>query len=164
MSDITIRAIEVSDWEALHALQQCPKVRQGTLKMPYRSAAETRQQLEKASETTSQLVAIQSSTGQLVGVITLMRFSRARQHVGCIGMAVHDDYQGQGIGSQLLAEVVDIADRWLNLKRLELTVFTDNSAAVHLYKKIDFVIEGTLKKYAFRAGNYLDAYTMARVV
>jgi L-phenylalanine/L-methionine N-acetyltransferase len=166
MSDITIRAIEVSDWEALYALQQCPKVRRGTLKMPYRSAADTRQRLEKAlaSESLYRLVAIETSTGRLVGVITLSQLIASRQHVGQLGMAVHDDYQGQGIGSRLLTEVIDIADRWIDLKRLELTVFIDNAPALHLYKKFDFVIEGTLKKYAFRAGNYLDAYTMARIV
>ncbi len=37
-------------------------------------------------------------------------------------------------------------------------------AALHLYEKFGFVIEGTLKKYAFRAGSYVDAYTMARIV
>jgi L-phenylalanine/L-methionine N-acetyltransferase len=166
MADITIRAIELRDWEALYALQQCPKVRLGTLKMPYRSAADTKRRLEKALESESlyRLVAIETATGRLVGVITLSQLISSRQHVGQIGMAVHDDYHRQGIGSRLLSEVIDIADRWLALKRLELTVFTDNAPALKLYEKFGFVIEGTLKKYAFRAGNYLDAYTMARLL
>lgn len=164
MVDITIRAIEVSDSDALFALQQYPKVRRGTSKMPYRSAAETRQKLENQPDSLYSLVAIEGSKGQLVGIITLAQDKLSRRHVGYIGMAVRDDYHGQGIGSQLLKEAIDIADNWLNLKRIELSVFVANAPAVHLYKKFDFEIEGTLKKYAFRAGSYVDAYTMARII
>jgi L-phenylalanine/L-methionine N-acetyltransferase len=59
--------------------------------------------------------------------------------------------------------VVDLADRWLNLTRIELTVFTDNEAAIALYRKFKFEIEGTLRKYAFRDGTFVDAYMMARI-
>ncbi|MEO0409275.1 MAG: GNAT family N-acetyltransferase, partial [Cyanobacteria bacterium P01_A01_bin.135] len=55
------------------------------------------------------------------------------------------------------------ADKWLNLTRLELIVYTDNGPAVRLYKKFGFVVEGTLTQYAFRDGAYVDAYTMARL-
>ena len=55
------------------------------------------------------------------------------------------------------------ACRWLNLTRLELTVFTDNARAIALYKRCGFEIEGTLRQYAFRDGAFVDAYGMARV-
>jgi putative acetyltransferase len=42
-------------------------------------------------------------------------------------------------------------------------VYTDNEAALRLYKKLGFEIEGTHRKYAFRDGQYVDAFTMARV-
>ena len=48
---------------------------------------------------------------------------------------------------------LDLADNWLNLTRLELEVYTDNEAAIQLYKKFGFTIEGTLAQYAFRMGN-----------
>jgi putative acetyltransferase len=59
--------------------------------------------------------------------------------------------------------MVDLADNWLNVRRIELTVFTDNAAAIHLYEKHGFVIEGTNRQYAFRDGQYADVYTMARL-
>lgn len=164
MVEVAIRAVNVDDCREMVALFQCPKVRRNTSAMPYRSPIDTRKQLESLPKTTHQLVAIESSTNQLVGVVTLTQLTDSRQHVGYVGIAVHDNYHGQRIGSRLLEEAVDIADNWLNLKRLELTVFVDNAPAVHLYEKFGFVIEGTLKKYAFRAGSYVDAYTMARIV
>lgn len=78
-------------------------------------------------------------------------------------MAVRADWQGRGVGTTLLQAAVDLADKWLNLTRLELEVFVDNTPAIRLYQKFGFSIEGTLVQYAFRDGRYVDIYTMARL-
>jgi putative acetyltransferase len=84
-------------------------------------------------------------------------------HVAGLGMMVLDDWQGQDIRSALVQAALDLADRWLNLLRLELTVYTDNTAAITLYKKFGFEIEGTNRKAAFRDGLFVDTLMMARV-
>ncbi len=56
--------------------------------------------------------------------------------------------QGLGVGRALLKTVIDLADNWLNLKRIELTVYVDNERAINLYKKFGFEIEGESKAYA----------------
>jgi len=86
-----------------------------------------------------------------------------RRHVGEIGMAVRDDWQGKGVGTALMQATVDLADRWLNLTRLELEVYTDNEPAIRLYNKFGFVMEGTLTHFAFRDGEYVDAHVMAHL-
>ena len=58
---------------------------------------------------------------------------------------------------------VDLADNWINLKRIELQVYSDNTSGIALYEKFGFVIEGTHTAFAFRNGQYVDAYAMARV-
>jgi putative acetyltransferase len=78
-------------------------------------------------------------------------------------LAVRDDWQGIGAGIALMQAAVELADRWLNLMRLELEVYTDNQVGVRLYKKFGFAIEGTLHDFAFRDGQFVDAYAMARV-
>jgi len=80
-----------------------------------------------------------------------------------LGIAVRDDMAGRGVGSALLKEVVGIADGWLNITRLELTVYADNARAMALYRKFGFEVEGTHKAYALRDGQYVDAICMARI-
>ena len=71
--------------------------------------------------------------------------------------------QGQGVGTALMQAMCDYADRWLGLLRLELTVYVDNAAAIKLYRKFGFEIEGRFRGYAMRDGHLVDAFSMARI-
>ena len=102
--------------------------------------------------------------GELVGQIGLhLEQNQRRKHVAGFGMAVKDTFQGKGVGSKLLSAVIDLAENWLNIQRLELTVYTDNEAAIALYKKHGFNVEGESSKFAFRDGEFVSVYHMARV-
>jgi len=79
-------------------------------------------------------------------------------------VCVHPDSLRQGVGRGLVREIVQMSDDWLNLKLLELKVWTDNTAAIALFKVAAFTVEGTLKAYAWRKGVYFDAFAMARIV
>lgn len=59
--------------------------------------------------------------------------------------------------------MIDLADNWLNLYRLEMTVYTDNDKAIKLYQKFGFNIEGEAVNFAFRNGQFVNAYYMARI-
>ncbi|MBA2617412.1 MAG: GNAT family N-acetyltransferase, partial [Rubrobacter sp.] len=74
-----------------------------------------------------------------------------------------DDWQGRGVGTELMRAALDLAENWLNLTRIELDVYTDNKAGIALYEKFGFEREGTHRRYAFRDGEYVDAYSMARI-
>jgi putative acetyltransferase len=100
---------------------------------------------------------------RVVGQLGLDLNSGRRAHVVRLGMMVHAEYQGRGVGSALMAAAVDLAENWLNISRIELECYTDNVAARALYEKFGFALEGTLHDYAFRAGRYVDAYLMARI-
>ncbi len=160
---ITIRRAEPGDYEAVRHVFAGPKAVWGTLQVPFPSAEHWRKRLAEPAEGVYLLVAC--AENEVVGQLGLHTFpnSPRRRHVGQIGMAVRDDWQGKGVGTALMQAVVDLADKWLNLSRLELEVYTDNGPAIRLYKKFDFVIEGTLARFAFRDGQYVDVYAMARL-
>ena len=158
---VTIRAMRASDIEAVTAFINLPGFRHGTLRLPFQTVEETRQRFESMPRGNVSVVA--ELDGKQVGDAHLMLYQGRRAHVASIGMGVHDDFTGRGIGSALMEAIVDTADNWLNIKRLELTVYTDNAAAIALYEKFGFEKEGLLKAFGFRAGEYVDAYAMARI-
>jgi putative acetyltransferase len=102
---------------------------------------------------------------RIVGMLSVETFPTRprRRHVGRIGISVHGEFQGKGVGTALMAAAVDVADNWLNLTRLELEVYADNAAAIHLYERFGFIYEGTLRQHAFRNGKYVDSNVMGRL-
>ncbi len=160
--NIVIRRAEPDDAEALWRCYTAPRVVRNTMQLPYRSVESVREHLVKSGEGDHPLVAVVD--GEVVGSIYLHTTARPRlRHTGEIGMMVRDDWQGKGVGSAMMQAVIDLADKWVNLTRVELTVYTDNEPAIALYRKFGFEIEGTLRKFAFRDGEFVDAYAMARV-
>lgn len=158
---LLIRAPSPADAEEINALQNMPLVRAGTLRLPHAQISETRKRLENPTQGAMSLVAVLD--GSIVGNSGISRFSGRRAHACSLGIGIHDDYQGKGIGSALMSEMMDAADNWLDIRRIELTVFTDNAGAIRLYEKFGFVREGILRDFAFRNGRYADALAMARI-
>jgi len=162
VSEIKIRATEPTDVDALHEIFSCPGVTANTLQLPWRSTEFTRERFGQARPDSYGLVAVVD--GRVVGNLGLHIVQNARRRdVGALGMSVHDAFQNRGIGSALMAAMVELADNWLGLRRIELEVWTDNHPAIHLYEKFGFVIEGTGRQFARRAGTLVDAYYMGRL-
>ncbi len=157
---LVIRARTSADAEGIAAVQHLPGFRAGTLRLPYPKTEDVRKFIETEAPGSVSLVALMD--GIIVGDIGLTRYLGRRAHAASVGMGVHDDYRGRGIGRAMLGEIVAIADDWLNIARLELTVFVDNVAAIALYESFGFEREGIHRAFAFRGGRYVDALAMAR--
>jgi putative acetyltransferase len=161
-AEILIRAQEPEDAEAIAAILACPNVVAATLQLPLRSRAERRERFAQRQEGVHGLVA--EVEGIVVGTLGLhVEVTPRRRHCGSIGMAVHDRFQGQCVGTALLAAAIDLADNWLGLHRLELHVYPDNRAGIRLYEKFGFVVEGTARDFALRDGAFVDSLMMARL-
>lgn len=162
VSQILIQRLAEPHLEGVTALYNEPAVCRQVLQMPYQSIEVWRKRLADSTERHLKLVAL--SGGEVIGNIGLEQYLRSRQsHVGAIGMGGASFWQGKGIGSRLLAAALDVADNWMNLHRIELTVFADNEAAQGLYRKFGFDVEGRLRNYAVRDGVFVDALSMARL-
>lgn len=162
LPDIAIEPLQAMHLAGITQLYRDPAVCRQVLQMPYQSIDVWRKRLEATTDRRIPLVALHQ--GEVVGNISLEQYSRIRQsHVGTIGMGVASAWQGKGIGAQLMAAALAVADDWMNLRRVELTVFADNEAAIGLYERFGFDVEGRLRDYAVRDGAYVDALSMARL-
>jgi len=160
---VIVRRAEPGDHEALQRIFSGLRAIAGTLQLPFPSAEMWRKRLTEPPEGLFSLVACVEN--EVVGEISL-HISPTRwrmRHVASIGMAVRDDWQGKGVGTALMEAALDLADNWLNLTRVELHVYVDNAPAIALYKKFGFDIEGTHRHFAFRNGEYIEGYSMARL-
>ena len=162
--DLVIRAVREGDHEAVHGILTSPHVVAGSMRVPHSPVHETRERLAPRRGT-YQVVA--EADGEVVGFAELITApdEPRHRHVGEINMvATHADWGRQGIGRRLTEELVDLADNWLNLARLGLIVFTDNAHAIRLYEDLGFKIEGTMLRFGFGAGEWMDAHVMGRLV
>ncbi len=159
----TIRRAEAADYLAVLRIMEGPRAIWGTLQLPYPSAEMWRKRLAEPLDGYYGLLACVDSdiVGEL-GLLTNPARPR-RRHAATLFMCVRDDWQGKGAGTALMQAACDLADKWLNITRIELEVFTDNEPAIRLYKKFWFAVEGTLRCYGYRDGRYADVYAMARL-
>jgi putative acetyltransferase len=129
---------------------------------PY-TVVEEREILALSRESAYSLFLVAYISDKLVGELTCRANSRiaAQKHVASLGMSVHRDWRGNGIGSMLITHAIDWAKRSNAIHRIELRVFSSNTPAIHLYEKSGFVQEGCLKKAVFRHGKYHDSLMMA---
>lgn len=156
----TIRRAEPGDAEGLRALYAAPDVYSNTLQLPLPSQEQWRKNLADWAGNT--LVAV--AGGELIGHCGLHGNTRPRnQHVAFIGLSVVPAWQRRGVGTSLMKSMLDLADNWLGILRLELQVYTDNHRAIALYQKFGFEIEGTLRSNVLRQGQYVDSHLMARL-
>lgn len=160
---IRVRAAEPGDAEGIAEVFACPSVIAGTFALPYRSVEDLRRRMgEQPGSEWHRLVA--EWEGRVVGSLLLrVEAQPRRRHAASFGMGVHDAYRRRGVGSALIAAMLDLADNWLGLSRIELEVYTDNAPAIALYRKFGFEVEGTARQFALQDGILVDAYRMARL-
>lgn len=157
---VTVRAREPEDMPQVAEVLNQPQAVWGTLQLPFTSL-DARRSRESAAE---DLHVVGVIGGRVVGCASLHPAkNRRRAHVASIGMAVHDAHASRGVGTALLSALVEQADRWLNLSRLELNVYADNTRAIALYERFGFEREGLHRAHAFRDGAWADSISMARL-
>ncbi|MCG8566570.1 MAG: GNAT family N-acetyltransferase [Desulfobacterales bacterium] len=159
---IRVRRASQADYEEIIEIYSFESVISQTSQLPYGSREFWMNFYKEKSDHSIELVVMYDN--RVVGHMgILLETSPRRKHVGRFGLAVHPRYQGKGCGTALMAELINMADNWLNLTRLELEVSSENRVAIDLYEKFGFDMEGTAVDALFFRGRYLDSYHMARI-
>ena len=161
-SDLIIRPTHPDDAQAFYKIITHPSVARTLLQLPSIELVETEQFLQKPIPGLHRLVA--EKNGYVLGVAGLSIPQNPRRvHSGDLDIIVHPDHWGTGIGTALMTAILDLADNWFNLLRVELEVLANNPTAIHLYEKLVFELEGTKQMAVFGDGRWADAHFMARL-
>ena len=159
----TIRPMELGDAPGFNVLRRMPGVFENTTGLPSCRTADSEAFIAGLGPDDHNFVAVLEDV-TVIGCAGLTVCSNPRmRHVGSVGLYVHTDYQNQGVGTALMKVLLDLADNWLMLVRVELEVFADNARAIHLYEKFGFEKEALLRMSVVRDGQYWDNYKMARL-
>jgi putative acetyltransferase len=112
------------------------------------------------------LYVYENTDGQVVATCIVVRLARRCAHtVRLTTLATNPDCQRQGIGSRFMRELINEIRKDEEIKRIELYAEDDNEIALNFYKKLDFQVEGCLKKYYKRAqdDHFVDELVLARI-
>jgi len=123
-----------------------------------RSMASLRSWFEGLTNSTNQhVLAIRTiENNQLIGYIELDGILW-NQRTTWVSIAIGDELnRGKGYGKEALELVLQYAFHELNLRRVQLTVFSYNQSAIQLYKKLGFTQEGTYREFLERDGKTYD--------
>jgi putative acetyltransferase len=166
-SELHVRPVRIDDARGLAEMHSTDSVMEGTFSLPFTSESEWRARLaNNDAAAVKALVALAGPTSRpaLAGSTALFTgLSPRTAHAANFGISVHPDFQGRGVGDALTKAILDLADRWMGLRRVQLEVYSDNERAQALYRKHGFEIEGVQRLVAFRRGTFVDAIVMSRI-
>lgn len=122
--------------------------------------------LNKQASSDNQITLLAFLNDKIAGIVNITADQRKRvHHIGDLFIVIGKRYWNNGLGSLLLEEAIEWAQASGILRRLQLTVQTRNQAAVHLYQKHGFVIEGRQERGAYiEEGKFIYVYLMGKLI
>ena len=90
----------------------------------------------------AQRILVADYLGTVVGSLEMVRGGLAKNHhTATLAMAILPSHRGLGIGTRLMQEAHAWADR-VGIEKICLSVFSTNTAAIALYRKMGYQLEG----------------------
>jgi len=158
-----IRRIEPGDASAMAQLLSAAGMSHPFTQLPGPSAADWQQKLESLPEQCHWLLAC-CSDGDVVVCAGLNILPQMRcRHVADVFLLVRDEWQGCDVGHALMQTLLDMADNWLGLVRLQWMAQQDDARAIALYQHFGFQQEGVVRQDVLHSGGYVDSVLMARL-
>ncbi|QEE14429.1 GNAT family N-acetyltransferase [Promethearchaeum syntrophicum] len=98
---------------------------------------------------------------KIVSIASMSGGKRKRiEHLTGLGITVRKTFWRQGIGSEMMQFLIDWAQQSKIIRKINLTVRTDNIGAIKLYEQLGFLEEGLNSRTLQINGKFYDAKMM----
>jgi RimJ/RimL family protein N-acetyltransferase len=104
---------------------------------------------------------IERATGQWAGEVVLNELNAASESCGFRILLQGPRFYGRGLGTEASRLVLGYAFGDVGVHRVELQVYDFNPRARHVYEKLGFVHEGTMRDALRWDGQWVDCHLMA---
>lgn len=127
-----------------------------------RTVEEQAQMLKKICEDKDSFMIAAFDNGKLIANASVQKI---RDHIKCrhrggFGISILKKYCDSGLGTSIMKEIIANVQK-TDFDQIELGVFEDNVRAIHLYKKMGFVVWGTQPRaFKLKDGTYRDEIQM----
>ncbi|WP_251423389.1 GNAT family N-acetyltransferase [Veillonella agrestimuris] len=166
MSNVTIRPIEEGDIEACLAIYNY-EVLNGvaTLDLEPRTLEEWKQWYCDHDDAHHPIV-VGIINDMVVGYASLSpyRMKEAYKSTVELSIYIHPEYRGQGVATQLMGYILDIAKANPNLHNVVSVITAGNEGSRILHERFGFTYCGLLPEVGFKHGAYQDTETYALLV
>jgi len=118
--------------------------------------------INNINNSTSSLLLVADVDSRIAGMLFFIQNrKRKNSHTGEFGVSVHPEFQGIGIGRQLIITMLDWARKNSTIEKVYLSVFATNNKAIELYRDLGFIEEGRhIKAVKQTDGMYVDVLQM----
>ena len=96
-----------------------------------------------------------------VGRIFITNVDRHCDSLDITKMYIADENRNQGIGSEVLKELLEYCFVFLHMERVTLDYYTGNKRAATLYESLGFKPEGVARNATKKDGRYYDLHLMS---
>ena len=121
--------------------------------------------IDAALKADNQYFIIAEYKGKIIGNLNFASGIRPRiSHAGEFGVSVAKEFWGNGIGTELITNLIDWAKENKKISKINLQVKEENKNAMKLYEKLGFEVEGLIKRTFFIDGKYYNSYFMGKII
>ena len=159
LEGLTIRPMRKDDLSALHEIVNMPEVADVLGPIPPLTYEKFEKLHGRFLEEPRHIALVAQVEKEVVGLVTLGIGEEIHRYDSWLSIYVHKSFWRKGIGTQLMKAIIDVAED-LGLRRISLVVYAGNDAAVRIYKKIGFKVEGCQKYGIYTLGKYMDTILM----
>ncbi|RFU61965.1 GNAT family N-acetyltransferase [Bacillus sp. V59.32b] len=128
------------------------------------SIQEQRERIKRLNDDEISEALVADNNGDLEGYLFIIGNMPQRiRHSIYLVAGVSERSRGKGIGTMLFEAMENWAKQH-KIHRMELTVLAHNQAALSLYRKMGFEVEGTKRDSLYIDGKYVDEYYMSKLL